>query len=504
VSERPDKFRTYLFGEHRRAGLFGTLPWSFLLPIGAALLAAWTTVTGWLPAPVGVIVAAAGVVAGFGRFRGQPLHALLPRLVGLGWRRLRGRHSWVRPVPLVTESQMPAAVPRPLSGLDLYEVDVAWLTMGHKTAIGVVHDRRAGTVTAQLRVTGDGQFALVDPRSQDMRLEGWGAAIGGFARERSHVARVTWRDWAAPMPVADQIGELQARWADEATSTARDSYLALMGEVAPQVVRHDVLIEVTVEMAAGRGLRRRGPQPLPAAITVLSDELRLFRERLDSAGLTVQGVLSAAELVTAMRVRSDPAAMEQLASLRQSLATAAGVAAPNFGPMAMREELACVHVDRALHRSWWFARWPRREVPANWLDRVIFEADVTRSVSVVFEPIPPSRSDHAVDRELVTREANIESRQRRGFRVKGKDHKALERAEAREQELNAGYAEMLFVGLVTLTAPDVDTLEAQAAEVEQDFAHAGIELQVLYGQQPDGWVASLPLGRTLARRLVPT
>ncbi len=163
---------------------------------------------------------------------------------------------------------------------------------------------------------------------------------------------------------------------------------------------------------------------------------------------------------TAMRVRSDPSVLEQLAVLRQSIAAACGEAAPNFGPMTIVDNLTSVRVDRAVHRSWWFARWPRREVPAGWMDRLIFETGCTRTISVVFEPVAPSRSDHAVDRELVQREANIESRHRRQFRITGKDRKALDEAQTREAELNAGYPELFYVGLVTLTAGDDDDLGA--------------------------------------------
>ena len=165
--------------------------------------------------------------------------------------------------------------------------------------------------------------------------------------------------------------------------------------------------------------------------------------------------------------------MEQLATYRQSLAPRRPAAAPTFGPLTSTEELTAVRVDRSVHRTWWFARWPRREVPAGWLDKLIFEMDCTRTVTAVFEPIPPSRSDRAVDRELVKREANIESRHRREFRVTGKDRKALDEAEAREAELNSGFAELFYVGLVTLTAPDDDTLESQAAQLEQIAAQVG-------------------------------
>jgi hypothetical protein len=46
-------------------------------------------------------------------------------------------------------------------------------------------------------------------------------------------------------------------------------------------------------------------------------------------------------------------------------------------------------------------------------------------------------------------------------------------------------------------------LEVQAGRLEQTAAQVGIELQAVWGQQAAGWVSSLPLGRTVAQRLVP-
>lgn len=500
--EREAKVRRYRFGEPRRAGLFGTLAWTMLAPLLTTLGAAWLAVTGMVPAPLAVPVVAGGLWLAFGRVRGRPAHAVVPAMAGFAWRRLRHRHRWFRPVPLITDGEVPVVLPPPLAGLALFERDVTRLIPGRTVPVGVVHDRGAHTVTAVLRVRGDGQFSLLDGPGQDLRVGGWGAALGGFAREQSDVVRVTWHDWAAPVPVAEQIGRLQSRWADEPESPARASYLALMDLVAPRVTDHELFVEVTV--AVPRRRRRGRPGGLTAALATLSDELALFRARLDSAGLSGAEVLSASDVVCATRGRSDPAGMEQLATYRQSLAAAVGAAAPTFGPFQVAEELTVVRVDRSVHRTWWFARWPRREVPAGWLDKLLFECGCTRTVTAVFEPIPPSRSDAHVDRELVRREANIESRHRRGFRVSGKERKALDETERREEELNSGFPELCYVGLVTLTAPDDETLEAQAARLEQTAAQVGVELQPLWGQQAAGWVSSLPLGRTVAHRLVPT
>jgi hypothetical protein len=71
----------------------------------------------------------------------------------------------------------------------------------------------------------------------------------------------------------------------------------------------------------------------------------------------------------------------------------------------------------------------------------------------------------------------------------------------RESELNDGYSELAYVGLLTVTASSVEELDDFGGIVEQTAAQAGIELHPLYARQASGWVSSLPLGRTVARRI---
>ena len=117
---------------------------------------------------------------------------------------------------------------------------------------------------------------------------------------------------------------------------------------------------------------------------------------------------------------------------------------------------------------------------------------------MVFEPVAPSDSDAEVDAETSKREANIESRRRKGVRVRSVDEKALDAVADRELELTQGFAEMNFVGLVSMTAPTRERLDASASEIELTAARSGIELQPLLAQQAAGWVSSLPLGRNVA------
>ncbi len=493
------KLRGYRFGERRRAGMFGTIPPSLAFVGTMALAAGWLAIAGYVPIPISVAVVAMCGWLWFGKIRERPAHEILPALAMWWWRRLRSRNRWYRPVALVTDGEQPAALPPALAGLDLFEIDVAWLTPGSDIAIGVVRDRQAGSLTAVLKVCGDGQFGLIDPASQDMRIDEWGAAIAGFAREHSPVSRVTFHDWTSPVPIRNTVAQLEAQWADEAEHPARAGYLQLLRDTSASVVDHEVLVEVTVDL--NRVPKTKGESNLSVGLRVTAEQARLFAGRLNAAGLRVESVLSAHDLVTATRVRSDPSVVEQLATLRNSLASATGVSAPTFGPMFVDDQLASATVDSAQHRSWWFARWPRREVAASWLDSLMFETGCTRSLTTVFEPVAPSRSDSDVDRERTQREANIETRRRKGFIVRRADEKAVAEVESRENELATGYVECLYTGLLTVTAPSIEQLDIQSADLEQAAANVGVELQPLWGRQADGWVASLPLGRTLARRI---
>ena len=283
---------------------------------------------------------------------------------------------------------------------------------------------------------------------------GGGRRWPGSAARRPLLPGSRWQDWTSPTGTGDHLADITARWAGEPASPARDSYLRLVEAVAPTSVDHEVLVTVTVDQR--RAGRSRGG--LETGLAVLLEELRLFVGRLENAGLACDPPLSAVELVTATRVRSDPMVLAKLAGLRRSLAAAASVVAPQFGPMAVAEDWSRVLVDGGLHRSWWVARWPRRDVPAAWLDQLLFGVSCARTLTVVFEPVPPSRSDRDIDRETVVRATNAADKERRGFRVKAVDRKAARDVQRREHELAEGFAELRYVGLLTVTVTDPDQL----------------------------------------------
>ncbi|HET7689789.1 MAG TPA: SCO6880 family protein [Nocardioidaceae bacterium] len=480
--------RTYRFADSQRPGLLLGLSARQAVPVIGGVLILAASLQSPLPAAVGLVGPIMGTAVAFGRWQGAPLSETLIPGTRLWLARLVGRHRWMRP-PLLGDNTS-GALPRPLRGLELLEQTEA------DTA--VVRDRRAGTVTAVLRVRGHG-FPLSSRAEQDALLAAWSAALSPFARERSPISAVTWQEWAHPVGADDHRSFLTSTGVHERSGeTAASDYLALIDQQAPQTVAHDILVSVTVDQRRVR-VRRGGGGRLDAALDALEGELRLFASRLDAAGLSVSGPLSPVEVSTAVRVRSDPSRSRQVATLSRSLAAAARRGALEWGPMLVETSRTQVLVDGTFHRSFRIAGWPQLPVAADWMSDLLTTTPAVRTVTVVMEPVPMGRAARAADREVMAREADADMKTQKGFRVNARERKRLADVEARERELSEGHAEFSFVGIVDVTATDLDQLDDACADVEQAAAQSLLDLRPLDARHDQGWVASLPLGRGLAR-----
>ena len=480
--------RTYRFGDANRPGLLLGLDGRQAGSMIAGVL--WLAVCLQLPLPwfAGLAGPTLGGFVAFGRWRGTPVAEILVPGLGLLARSATGRARWHQ----IPNSDNDEPLPPALAGLELLDTTFADVT----GPVAVVRDRRAGTVTAVVRVQGRG-FPLAGDAEQDLLLARWGAALSPFARERSPVVRVTWQEWAHPVGAQGHCDFLDTvDIHSRATEPEVADYLALVDQQAPVTVAHEVLLSVTVDQRRVR--RRRGSRHLDAALDALGDELRLFGTRLDAAGLRATPPLSPLELSAAVRTRSDPTRTRQVDGLARSLAAAARTAPIAWGPTRLAEDLDHVRVDAALHRGYRVLGWPQLPVRGDWLAPLLGDARSTRTVTVVLEPVPMARAARAADREVMAREADAELKERKGFRVNARERKRLADVEARERELAEGHAEFHFVGLLDVTATDLDDLDDACADLEQSAAQALLDLRPLDARHDKAWVASLPLGRTLA------
>lgn len=486
--------RSYRFADASRPGLLLGLSGRQSIPLIAGVLWLAFAMQTAVPSPIVLAGPVLGLVVAFGRFRGAPLAEVAGPGMRMWGRRLRGRRTWVRASLLGAGPGYEHEIPAELDGLELLEARASWLT--RPVGIGVVRDHKAGTVTAVIRAEGRG-FPLSSGDEQDGLVATWGAALAPFARERGAVARVCWQEWAHPLG-----SDAHERFLDEHAVAERSDdplvadYLDHVRGQAAATVTHETLVSVTVDL---RRIRSRGSvRQLDAAIEVLLDEVRLFSDRLATAALVVDDPLTPAELTKAVRLRSDPTKAAKVAALSRSLAAATGRGALEWGPMATEPTWRHTTVDGSLHRSFRVATWPMLPVPADWLAPLLGTAGATRTVTVVLEPVPTSKAARVADREVMSREADAEMKERRGFRVSARDRKRIDDVRRREAELTEGHPEFRFVGLVDVAAPDLHRLEDACAAIEQAAAQSLVDLRALDARHDLAWVASLPLGRTVA------
>lgn len=499
-----DTARTYRFAPLDRTGL--------LLGLGGvqcALVAAGIFVSGLLldvgtpplAASLPVVVLSA---AAFARWRGRGLHDWAPVVARFGGLRLSRRHRWSAPIPLLTgtpgDDRRDPPLPPFLRGLTIIDAGpVPWAPTSGHFGVGVVRDRACGTVSASLPVQGR-EFSLLERGDQERALHLWGDVLAGFCTERTRIARIHVTEWAAPAGLGEHERFLAQHVGEHANTDAIESYRELLADAGPMSVGHEALITVTVDQRRVTNGRAKATAN-DGVVDALLDELRLLTLRLDAANLTTGAPLSPPQLAEALRLRMDPTCRSRFEARAATLAQLAGlVSRYTAGPLAARVAWDHVQTDGSLHRAYWIAEWPRLEVGPNWLEPLLLHGAGVRTFSLIYEPVPPSRAHRRVDRDTTRLAADEEQRARAGFRIGARHRRAQTAVLEREAELVAGYAELAFAGIVTVTAPDADSLAVACASYEQAAAQAGLELRALDGQHDLGLVAALPLGRSLAVR----
>jgi hypothetical protein len=165
--------------------------------------------------------------------------------------------------------------------------------------------------------------------------------------------------------------------------------------------------------------------------------------------------------------------------------------------MAVEATWDAVHTDATWHATYWIAEWPRVDVTPDFLGPLLF-SPLRRSISLVMEPISPSRAARQVAQARTADLADGELRRRGGFLVTARHVREKESVEERDVELADGHAQYRFSGYLTVTADSREELTTSCVAAEQAAGQAGIELRLLYGAQDVAFSCSLPLGRGLS------
>lgn len=463
--------------------------------LGTGITAAVLVLTAGLALPFAIIPVAVAVAVSFTRAGGHPLWEWLPLSVTWLSGRVRRGRRWTARLPLLptTDGGKGMSLPPCLAGLEI--VEVPW--RGNLT-IGAVHDRQRHTLTGLATVTGP-QFVVQTRAEQERLLAGWGDVLSQYAVERGAVTHIAWSDLARPSGMREHLAWLNhtnpdnTNGGDDGGGAAVRSYEELVATGTAHATSHDVTVAITVAKDRLTRRNRQTGSSIEALERALVSALDALARGLRSADLTESDPLDADAVRLLLRTRIDP--VNSVARPRRGrLIERLGLAPAASGPLLVEPLWRQVRVDGAWHRTYWIGCWPRLAVPPSWMEPFLANGGVTRTVTVVLVPVPTHQSRRRIERDLVKLESDAATKEDKGRRVDARHRRATQALLDREEELVAGYTEIAYCGLVTVTARTEDELEEHAEIVEQLARESGLDLRLLDGRQDLAWAAGLPFG----------
>lgn len=470
---------TYRLEPRDGAGLLLGLELVPCVLLGTGLLLAVLAVTVGMPIALAGAIAGFSAVIAFGRYRAMPLWEWLT--LGARWAGTRGHRQWRS--SLWSEVGTEASAPPCLSMIRLREIS------SPGGPIGAIANHADDSLTVVLPVTG-GEFLLSDGPDQADLLARWGDVLTQFATEHGGVAHVSWSDFARPSGLDEH-----RRWladdahAREGVGAPVASYEDLLAEAPARAMSHDIVITLTVDRRH-LGAARLGSGTVAARLeraTLTAVEI-LIRS-LNAAGLHPGRPLQRPQLAALIRTRISPTVFPSPAAR-----VSAGQRLVGHGPMAVAPSWDHLRIDGSVQRTWWIGDWPRHPVGPAWLEPFLSVGGISRSVTVVLAPVPAHQSRKRIERDLIKLDSDAVTKEDKGRRVDARHRRATQALLDREEQIVAGHPEIAYLGLVTVSAADLDTLDAHSDLLEQEARACGLDLRVIYARQDTAWAASLPVG----------
>ncbi|HEY8722163.1 SCO6880 family protein [Pengzhenrongella sp.] len=470
----PTTAMTTRFGRLDRGGLLLGLGLSQLVVLAFAVTIAVATIytnglTGLLvSAPLWAPMTCAATLS----VRGRSLLEWIPLIAEWEVRRLVGGTTAItrldrRPAP--SRLELPGVAGR--------------LTVLSTPTVGgaLIHDRRAGTITAVLRVDGSG-FMLDDGATQDHKVAGWGRVLAALCQQPSVI-----RIQALHRTLPGGGDPVRRWWTEHALSGSPWPARILADLVArseAEADRHETLLAVALRVP--RGSAR---VVTPAGLLAVERQLVTLRDAVASADVRVDDWVDEPALAWAIRSSYDPEG-----AARAHGPVEAKPVVP--GPMGISEQWTHVRTDTAWHAVYWVAEWPRSEVHPSFLQPLVLGPGTRRTFALIAEPLPPGRALREIRQAKAEHAADSAQRARVGQIEDEATRAEVSELLRREQDLVAGHGDLRFTGLLTVTAPSSDELDAACAATESAAAQAMCELRRLVGQQALAHLAgAIPLAR---------
>ncbi len=365
--------------------------------------------------------------------------------------------------------------------------------------LGVVKDSSARTYSAALSLRGH-SFSLLSPEEKERRVHSWSALLASLSREGSLVHRLQWIASTIPDDGEAATRYLEDRRVVTVDSEVHQSYESLLNTTGIDACRHQVLLVVQVrdDRGSSRSIRAAGGGVV-GACTVLQREVETLRGLLGEADIPVEAVLGPDALCDEFQRNfvAQPVSTPTKQSRGQGTPSSKIAHQPRDPwPMAIDQEWGLLRTDATFHATYWVAEWPRTDVGTDFLASLIL-GTARRSISIVMEPLSPSKAVRQVEQARTADLADGEIRRRGGFLTTARRTRETDVVTRREAELAEGHASFRYSGFVTVTASSRQELTEAMTAAEHAAGQCRLELRRLYGDQSRAFTCVLPLGRGL-------
>jgi len=214
---------------------------------------------------------------------------------------------------------------------------------------------------------------------------------------------------------------------------------------------------------------------------------------LRAADLTPSEWAGPGEIAVMLRSAYDPAVaatLERHRDLGRDLATA--------GPVAITESWQHLRSDSAFHAVLWITEWPRSLVYPGFLAPILLSSGVRRAFSLIATPIRSDQAARDIRKKKTEYISDAHQRQRIGQIEDAQQSAEFEDVLQQEADLTSGHGVLRYTGLIAVSAPTLDELEAAVSALEQAAIQASCETRRLVGLQAAAFAAAaLPLCRTV-------
>jgi hypothetical protein len=496
---------TYTFPPRRTSGVIGKVGLGQLITVVIAIALPWLGVqSGSLVAFVLLLVAGIG-------------------LVGLAFWRIGGRYSveWVRPLSAAVWSRMRGSAmyrgavfgPSSLAHRMDLPGDLAGARMisaphpDGRARVGLVLDEAQGTVVAALLTEGT-PIVLEELAEQHGRLQDWESVMESTCDPDSGIAR--WQLLFRSMP--DATNAAQRYFLDRAArgngpggnpagpgtdgGLAQQALRELVSQAAPASQRHEVIFAVAFDLdRLAPEVKASGGDDEAVGVVVVERLMELQRQ-ISDARIPVRGWLSPGHYAAFVHSQFDPESLP-LYDLQSS--GEHEMDPRTAGPSATERHWRYYLHDSAVSSTVWVHELPRRPVKANWLALLLQQSEVRRSVSLVAEPMQPSRAERSINNQRLAAAGTIYAKHRHGLIIDSRTRKELAAAEQLDEDLAEGAGYFRYSMFVACTAPDTERLRRAVTSVRRRLTRSRCMSMPLYGEQDQAFfAAALPLARGLS------